>query len=761
MGKKYHNHFQFNLSLDSWEAGRLARCFAVAEAPAGHGIGIDHEVDKFSDELLEEELTNRYATLGFAGDELSQTVQRDFHRISGARRRLNESMLPFEQNRVPVNTIEYEWHQDETGEMHLWYPATEEYVYKMYENARKYEQAKGKKGIYNPAEHEAFLEIERSLWEKKATSAIAGVHDKTQLTRYVQQFYADGDTVKMSYIDVGLFRRDLTADEGKDLISSFAYKEKGRVLHGDQKDGFVYVLSTSGPVDATTVRLTAAAKVFVSDSLAAKHLTKFTQILRHPVVSVDEYKSVPEDWRRLSVHHERDAVEEQWHVPAVPREVAVPAMAFGQWLSEQNGTTEAVSAERTPSFIDWMIKTLRPQEFMEYDSEAAVPGQKEMTDVEIKPVTDQVESEKKQKQKQQSQEYTYITPSEITAVAQIVEQAVKKPAIIEERLTKVAQLVQEAVLTAPEFPALSVIALQAMSEGTDRIFEHSMAENPVNEPELIIPLVAVVMDHAPLVQERLEETKAQIEIIHLAVEEPAFIVAALGALQLIQEPLILSSEDSTVHNVEPTATSVTKEQPLPEQPLSELSTEEKQDQLLEILMRLAVILNTLSEQEKEEKIIIQTPHETPFSRSTKLSIEMAESDAETEASGIVAPPELQETRDLIQFSLALGLLMLFSEQGHTTMEKSTMITPEFPVPAIEKREINNHPSDTEGEQSNEVVPSDTFCLLMAIIYYLDQIKEQGIITPVPTNQKTKKVQKRRHFPRTAVVYVYMLSLAYD
>jgi len=195
-------------------ASRLARFFAgFVEAPGGHGA-YDQQADEYSLKYFIEDLEE--ANEGKPLNQAQYTAALVTHRH---RTELNTIFYQAERNRTPETTTEYVWLEDEHHVPRLYHRETKQFMYKMFENTRRFAEETGRPGIYNEAEAQSFLAIEQSLREGRATGGLIATAHESETVRYMTHISLGENAVNVRYVDVGIGYRDLYQNEADAVLS--------------------------------------------------------------------------------------------------------------------------------------------------------------------------------------------------------------------------------------------------------------------------------------------------------------------------------------------------------------------------------------------------------------------------------------------------------------------------------------------------------------------------------------------------------------
>jgi hypothetical protein len=410
-----------------------------------------------------------------------------------------------------------------------------------------------------------------------------------------------------------------------------------------------------------------------------------------------------------------------------------------------------------------------------------------------------------------------ITQKMIDQIAEVTEKIAEHPGVLEERIHTVTTMLHVAVVAGDVCPVLPLLAIAEMQKGIAPVIEkiygkqntdlldgvwniHDNGEfvSIKDQPENVIRLMEIVLDNAQRIKEQFHQTQAALEIVRIVGTEPhpVFVLLALGSIDQAAKPIVLSFSESQEDIQQLLGESLSefskhvviegKQQSLTVPHFKELVQENGdflQDQLKEEQKAMQRAQETIQLVGKEPALVFVIAALGNIDRATKpiVLVEKTKTE-ETKVEKIPGDEYEEKNQQLIKVLTRLIMVMnkypgTFARQPYISIGPLETPLPKGVMFCIEKnKSILDHDRNMFAllsafsfmlgmlfllrrmNEKQELQPKEniSFCLLLAIIYYLDQIKEQGAKDmPIQNNQQKKKTTKKKKvLPRSATLYDY-------
>jgi len=226
----------------------------------------DPRIEENSEDFFIQNQTARYQAIGYGTDARSLAVA-DFLRIRPIREEMDKKSLADEVNRFDGQP-EYVMEVDPIdGQRHLFSEEYQEFLYEMIDNHRKYLDKVGRLHEFDEAEASAIKDMDRILSSGEANSAFYMVSDKSGTVRYANKFFRNGNgLITAQYLDVGKFMRDLTPEEALDVVAAIGEKHGFEVK--TNAFGYKYLVANDKSLSAQQIHEAVLNKLIEVDGVA-------------------------------------------------------------------------------------------------------------------------------------------------------------------------------------------------------------------------------------------------------------------------------------------------------------------------------------------------------------------------------------------------------------------------------------------------------------------------------------------------------------
>ena len=229
------------------------------------------DADDVGEEYFVQSQAERYVAMNYTLSDSFHFAWRDARDVRPRRDALNhEFYYNRELNRID-SEIEYVLRWDERDkEFHLFNEEFQEFLPDMIHNWERYLQEEKKQPeLFNKAEAESILEMDRLLAAGEVTSAFYAVSEPfvADSIRYVNQFVFENGKVTAQYLDVGKFVRDLKPEEAFDVIKTLGEKFGFQVA--GEGHGYTYLVSNDIVLTSRQIHDAVLQKLVEQDGISA------------------------------------------------------------------------------------------------------------------------------------------------------------------------------------------------------------------------------------------------------------------------------------------------------------------------------------------------------------------------------------------------------------------------------------------------------------------------------------------------------------
>lgn len=746
---------------NEFNAGFLARYYGGAaggsgglggpEGDSGGHNGYDSDADLFGKSLLYDEIYGQLYNSGLRGQTLADQASHQTEMLHQNRMEMNQKFWDMERARTEETVIEWEIVNLPDGSVDLYHAGYQQTFSQLLENTKKYARETNQPRLYNEAEAQALLYARDALIDGAETNAISFVYHPDSV-RYATQLSVksgkDGRKyVESRYIDAtNGMNRDMTHDEARSVAKML---DHGR---HQTETGF----KPEYPVIFADRSFTAGQIKSLSQlsMLKASRTQPGSQTDEKPV---PEYRPEPPDIKTEWVNAERDfeadlensqLPDDNRHVfgqtgEKIIRDTRESVLALGLFIADQTKRKLKPFYADSPADIPPEIK-----------SPVKVPvGQNER--VEVKPKKSILDLKPEEIPEYKLPQYTEIIIHRVQMITR-VNLEMKQYAQIGEGGLALAALHLLTGSGLYEIPDPLPAAVQKRTDGMQPASEIAAVPLPNS-------------DEIAAIQE--EENKA------IASGEIAFkdddIESALGNIFLLLTAEI--GTDTVFQKTEPAQKGISSDsEPKMEEP-------DKPEFKITALFLLFIAYSRLAQSQENPGGNNPVAEKESFddNREPESGTDMSKPDMETILAVLVKkltekmPPEMDSEVDkpepIVPLIQAIILWQLFDHINRiVSLNRNHGLDALLPNTDLHKSVPDGmeiQPDKPEIPEAGVHSNSAPVYLLLAIIWYLAQIREQGMsrnnaasVAPV-NNMRSKKTNKlrKKQLPDRGIIYVFSLN----
>jgi len=337
---------------------------------------------------------------------------------------------------------------------------------------------------------------------------------------------------------------------------------------------------------------------------------------------------------------------------------------------------------------------------------------------------------------------------------------------IEETIATVRTVLEEAHAF-PDTDTLMFIALEQINGGFESAVDGMSQVLPSahGKDQLERERIMRIYEHVEQLDKKVTQAQETLKLIPLVVQNPNLIGGFMIHLLNVTEPISFTQKqkepDVETHSKH---VDTTGQKDVDEMKKSEEVNTLKNENILQILVRLQDIMMKYPLRRSDTFFFPESIKETPISKSIHITGSEKGITLQTKEGTFLLKDTKESEKNkalslLSRFSFSLGvffLLRMLDEQKNEGLVTDSEVILKQNELINSKESIlhdNANKTDKKDEKKQETFTEDSSWLLLSIIWYMSQIREQGIMGLIVQKPATKKHKRKKNLPSSGIIFL--------